>query len=96
MNRRKSRVDANHTTIRDGLRRVPGMAVKDLSHVGGGVPDLLCSFRGRLLFLEVKDGAKVPSARRLRVTQERFLERFPEHTRVVLSLDDALREMGVT
>jgi hypothetical protein len=94
--RRGARTDANHKAIVQGLRGVPGMVVKDLSHVGGGMPDLLCSFRGRLRFLEVKDGAKKPSARRLRATQEKFAEQFPEMTRTVLSLDDALREMGVT
>jgi hypothetical protein len=39
--------------------------VQSLAAVGAGVPDLLVGFRNHTILIEVKDGAKVPSARRL-------------------------------
>jgi len=54
------------------------------------VPDLLVAFRGRLLFLEVKDGKKRPSARRLTEDEAAFARRFAGHVFVVLSLDEAV------
>jgi hypothetical protein len=89
------RVDANHADIRDGLKRIPGMVVRDLTQSGGPL-DLLCSYKGRLMFLEVKDGSLKPSARKLTEKEEDFIAKFSEFCAVVLSLDDALRAMGVT
>jgi hypothetical protein len=61
---RAAKVDTNHASISRALRSA-GALVQSLAMVGGGVPDLLCAFRGVLYLLEVKDGAKVPSRKRL-------------------------------
>ena len=61
--RRAARIDANQPDIVKALRRV-GCHVQPLHTVGQGCPDLLvCTPRGRLLLLEVKDGSKPPSER---------------------------------
>lgn len=65
------RTDANHAAIRDALRQI-GAFVQDLSRVGEGCPDLLCGHRGRWIVIEVKDGKKCPSERRLTPDQERW------------------------
>lgn len=49
MTRRAAKVDRNHAEVRDGLRAL-GWNVVDLSHVGGGVPDLLVSIGPALPF----------------------------------------------
>ena len=59
-----ARVDANHVAVVAALRKA-GATVQSLAGVGKGVPDLLVGIRGKTALLEVKDGAKVPSARRL-------------------------------
>lgn len=51
---RLARKDDNHAGIVRDLRRV-GVRVLDLSRVGDGCFDLLCLFRGRWTFLEVKN-----------------------------------------
>lgn len=56
--------DANHATIAKAFRRY-GFTVIDTHHAGGGWPDLACARAGRLVLVEVKDGTKPPSARRL-------------------------------
>lgn len=91
--RRAARTDANHAAIRDALRKA-GRPVKDLSHVGGGVPDLLTmATDGRLVFIEVKNPKMVPSARKLTAHEQRFADKFP--VSVVLTVDDALRAVGL-
>lgn len=54
--RRAAKVDSNQERIVTVLRQV-GARVESLARVGGGVPDLLVLFRGRLLLLEVKTAA---------------------------------------
>jgi hypothetical protein len=50
------RVDENQAQVVSALRQV-GASVLDLSAVGGGCPDLLIGFRGRMnLLMEVKSG----------------------------------------
>lgn len=65
------RQDSNHRLIREALRKA-GWTVEDTSHVGGGFADLLCGKHGRLVMVEVKDGRKVPSKRRLTPEEQRF------------------------
>lgn len=89
---RKKRTDANHASIRAALRQC-GWTVHDLSGVGGGVPDLLAIKRGRVVFIEVKDGAKRPSARKLTPDQVELHAAFraagaPVH--VVTSVDEVV------
>jgi hypothetical protein len=71
--RRAARVDANHAEIVAAFRAC-GCQVLDLSRVGGGCPDLLVSARGVLFLVEVKDGTKPPSARRLTSMEAQFHE----------------------
>jgi hypothetical protein len=61
---RAAKVDANQVQIVEALRAA-GATVQSLATVGQGVPDLLVGFAGKTLLLEVKDGSKIPSARRL-------------------------------
>lgn len=66
-----ARVDGNHGEIVAVLRDI-GAKVQSLAAVGEGVPDLLVIYRGRPHLLEIKDGAKPPSARRLTPDQQRW------------------------
>ena len=68
--RRKARVDDNHGDVRDALRAA-GWSVRDMSRVGSGWPDLLAIRHGRTVHVEVKDGAKPKSARKLTPDEER-------------------------
>jgi len=69
--RRRARVDANHAEIRSALRAEHWVVV-DTAGVGSGFPDLLIARRGRVLLVEVKDGAKVPSAQKLTEDEAQF------------------------
>ena len=62
--RRAAKVDANQAEIVARFRSL-GASVEPLHAVGGGVPDLLIGYEGQNYLIEVKDGKKPPSARRL-------------------------------
>lgn len=70
--RRAARVDDNQGAIVAALRRI-GAVVTPLHMVGGGVSDLLVSFRQRWLVMEVKDGSLPPSRRKLTPDEARWI-----------------------
>ena len=86
------KLDANQHAIVDGLRRC-GAKVLSLAPMGGGVPDLLVFAGGRLFLLEVKDGAKCQSARKLTPAERAFGLAWP--VAVVESLPAALAAVGL-
>lgn len=69
--RRAARTDDNHAAIVAAFRRM-GCSVVSLAAVGKGCPDLLCANRTGSWLVEVKDGAKPPSARQLTPDQVEF------------------------
>ena len=62
--RRAAKIDANQEQVVQALRAI-GATVQSLAGVGKGVPDLLVGYQGKTLLLEVKDGNKPPSERKL-------------------------------
>ncbi len=86
------KVDKNHGDIRDGLR-LHGYEVLDLSDVGGGIPDLAVRILvGRSLFLEVKNSRLKKAEQALTKDQETWWYYNHEITRVVQTLEEALKE----
>jgi hypothetical protein len=93
--RRAARVDQNQVEIVEALRSV-GCQVQSLASVGGGVPDLLVGIPGcrDLMLIEVKDGTKPPSDRKLTPEQEKWhaaWQGFPVY--VVTSVPEALEKV---
>jgi hypothetical protein len=90
-----ARVDRNQQEVIDALRAA-GAVVHSLAAVGNGIPDLLVAFRGQTILMEVKDGAKVKSAQKLKPLQIIFHR---DWTGGPLSIvdgpDAALRALGV-
>lgn len=69
--RRAARVDRPHAEF-VRLFRSLGAVVFDTSRVGGGFSDLVVIWRGEVMLVEVKDGAKAPSKRKLTKAQVDF------------------------
>lgn len=91
MNRRAARIDGNHRDIADTLR---GLGVSVVTISARGFPDLLCGYRGRNFLLEVKDGSRAASARRLSEDQVTFHKAWEGQAAVVRSVDEARRVIG--
>ena len=87
--RRAARVDANQAELVAALRKL-GCSVEPLHAVGKGVPDLLVGYRGDKYLIEVKDGEKPPSKRKLRPTQEDWHANWRGSVHVFKSIDDVL------
>lgn len=87
--RRAARTDANQIAIIKALRAI-GASVADTSGAGSGFPDLVVGYRGRNWLLEVKDGRKPPSARRLTNDQEIFAAGWRGHWACVKSEAEAI------
>jgi Holliday junction resolvase len=62
--RRAAKIDANHEQVVSALRAA-GATVQSLATVGNGCPDLLVGFNRQTLLMEIKDGSKSPSQRKL-------------------------------
>ena len=73
--RRASRVDANHKDIMAAFRSL-GWSVLDLSAVGKGCPDIAVATSALNVLVEIKDGSKPPSARKLNDKQVEFHEKW--------------------
>ena len=87
--RRANRIDDNQNEIVNSLRKV-GAYVRIVT-MGDGVPDLLVGYRGYTILMEVKDGNKSPSKRKLTEAEQKFFDEWTGGLiAVVESIDDAL------
>ena len=89
---RAAKVDANQRAIVAALRKA-GCRVYVSSSFGKGFPDLIVGFPGRetIALVEIKDGSKPPSARKLTDDQVTFhAEWYGWPLFVVTSVDEAL------
>lgn len=87
--RRAAKVDDNHKSIVDTFRKM-GCSVQSLAGVGQGVPDLLVSFGGVNRLVEVKDGSKIPSQRKLTPAQEKWIIDWPTRVYLVETTAEAM------
>ena len=69
---RAKKIDAPQVAIVKALRQY-GCSVTHLHEVGRGCPDLLLGIHGKTGLLELKDGAKPPSARKRTPDQEKWM-----------------------
>lgn len=98
--RRAARVDSNQSKIVEELR-MSGCKVQPLHTVGRGCPDLVVwsPYKCRVMLMEIKDGSKPPSARRLTKDELAWHEAWDDARRagalaVVESVEDALLTVG--
>jgi hypothetical protein len=87
--RHAARIDANQEQIVSALRAM-GATVRVVTQ-GNGLPDLLVGFRGVTILMEVKDGQKVPSARKLTPAEQKFFDEWRGGiVAIVNSVDEAI------
>lgn len=88
---RAMRKDANHAEIGDGLRKL-GWSVLDLAQYGVSV-DYAVSKPGFASLLEVKDGDKPPSARKLTEKEQKLRNNWEGPYVMAVSLEDAAGQL---
>lgn len=87
--RRAARVDSNQEAITEALRKI-GASVQHLHSQGAGCPDLLVGWRGMNTLLEIKDGSKPPSARKLTEDQVKWHAEWRGQVTVVENVEQAI------
>ena len=92
--RRAAKIDDNQNEIVYALRNA-GCSVVSLAAVGKGCPDILVGRAAFNYLLEIKDGEKPASARKLRPEQKDFFITWHGHVRVVNNVDEALAAVGL-
>lgn len=68
---RAKKIDANQTQIVNNLRQI-GVSVFITSMVGKGFPDLVLGYKGKNYLIELKDGEKFKSQKKLTDDEKKF------------------------
>lgn len=84
-----ARVDANQPAIVEALRKM-GATVLHLHTIGKGAPDIAVGYKGKNALVEIKDGSKPPSARKLTPDEEKFHAEWRGQVTVIESVDEAI------
>lgn len=93
--RRAARIDENQPAIVKALRDA-GALVYSTAQLGHGFPDAIVGYRKKLTLLEIKDGRKNKSSRKLTDDEERFHKTWEGYVTVVEDENQALRAIGLT
>lgn len=87
--RTKARVDSNQLEIITALRK-KGASVLLLHQLGRGAPDALVGWNNSNFLIEIKNGAKSPSKRKLTPDEEAFFNSWQGQAAVVDSVESAI------
>lgn len=85
----RAKVDSNHVKIVSFLRQM-GCSVLSLAGHGKGVPDILAARCGRMALVEIKDGSRPPSQRKLTQDQIEFRHRWNSEIYIVTNEQEAM------
>lgn len=88
-----ARTDDNQNEIVQALRAI-GASVAITSALGSGFPDIVAGYRGVNYLIEIKDGSKPPSRRKLTPDEQRFHDLWRGTVIVVNDIDEALKAVG--
>ncbi len=84
------RTDRNHAEIINALRKIPNLSVFSTHEVGKGFPDIVVGYKGINYLIEIKDGNKPPSARKLTPDEVKFHSNWRGQIKIVNNLDEVL------
>jgi hypothetical protein len=82
------RTDSNHAEIIKALRKIPNLSVFSTHEVGKGFPDIVIGYKGVNYLIEIKDGNKPPSARKLTDSEVKFHHDWRGQIKIVNNFDE--------
>lgn len=91
---RARKIDDNQTLIVKQLRRC-GVSVAVTSMVGKGFPDLIVGVRGKNYLIELKDGSKIPSKKKLTPDEKEFHDAWRGQVNKAESFDEIATIIGL-
>ena len=89
MRRRAAKIDACQPAIVAAMREA-GASVQPLHAVGQGCVDLMVGISGRCYAVEIKDGSKPPSARKLTPAQVEWHAAWRGGVHIITSVEQAV------
>lgn len=87
MPRRAPRIDANQPEIVKSFRKL-GCTVQHLHMVGDGCPDICVGFQGNNYMIEIKDGSKPPSGRKLTTDEQEWHDEWLGSVHIIETISD--------
>jgi hypothetical protein len=88
------RVDANQKKIVQQLRKL-GCSVSVTSMIGKGFPDFVIGMRGKNYLIELKDGSKPPSQRKLTPDEVKFHALWRGQIAVCNNINEIIKLIGL-
>jgi len=95
MPRTRAKADTNQSKIVKVLRAV-GATVTSTHQLGKGFPDIVVGYKGHNYLLEIKDGDKPPSQRKLTADEQEWHDKWRGTVKIVNNETEALRAIGAT
>ena len=89
------RTDANHKEIIDGLRKFTALSVFSTHMIGKGFPDIVIGYKGINYLVEIKDGAKIKSRKKLTDDEIKFHGSWFGQIMIAENVDDVLRLLKI-
>ena len=86
----QKKTDSNQKEIVAAFRNA-GATVFHVHMVGHGFPDIIVGYHGKNYLIEIKDGKKVKSARKLTPDEEIFHSTWRGHVAIVESVEDVIK-----
>jgi Holliday junction resolvase len=83
------KVDDNQKEVVKAFRDL-GWSVLDIHIVGKGAPDIICGKHGFNIMVEIKDGKKSPSQRKLNDKEEKFFSEWRGSIVIVENIGDVI------
>jgi len=90
---RAKKIDTNQNDIVKHLRKC-GASVHITSMLGGGFPDLVVGVGGKNFLIELKDGDKTESRKRLTPDEVKFFDRWNGQVNKCETLEDIFKIIG--
>lgn len=88
--RRAAKIDSNQNEIVNMLRKIPGVSVAVTSQLGNGFVDIVVGYRGFNYLVELKDGNKTASRRKLTDDELKFMSEWKGQYSVCKDFDEVL------
>lgn len=85
------RTDRNHAEIIKALRKIQNISVFSTHEIGKGFPDIVVGYKGINYLIEIKDGNKSPSARKLTDHELEFHLNWCGQCAIVKNIDELLK-----
>lgn len=91
---RAKRVDDNQKDIVRQLRQL-GVSVRHLHMVGDGLPDIIVGHRKQNFLIEIKDGKKINSKKKLTEDEQEFFNTWKGQVNKCETLEEILKVIGL-